>query len=609
MVTVPFPYMQAERLPLGGHRRLEDVLQNLPLALNAHEVIQGQLTIGGRLPSDLAGSTLTPFAQTVLDLTSGQNFQYSTLTGDTRNPFLPANACFVAQEIGVGHVYVLTKEDLGQRPVTAALANAGVVQFDPQTYEALMREKRLQEEEFTGQVEAEITPALNDMQARGELEATLETIRTTLIHINPVFYFVGPKERLYSTFDRTGKNLLSSPRSGQALIRSADRFPQDIPVSAWSAEDKTFVYGMHLLLASGGATRLEELNGGQLSPAVLHSFFNDKAPIYAEALVEDMPQNFTDQSLMEKAQWLATKLTEVKVKKELYRRVNGLLLRKIEGILGPKDHVPDVFVEENICQQLFEVFGIGRNQGEPAQDYWQRLTGEVITQELEAQTRDLTGKLINKEVRPLPLLIWTIVNSAINATGADMAATRSFRSIKTIRGKDVKDLTNDDFFCCAVPSQELAAAANAEELAEALKMTARRMAYNGKHMITVNGVQSDVVGGGTSLRPFGMPDISYHEELLHGGHTQIGVHYALRYPGIITADNMEIKGVFDLALVRREEPPFEPEDIYTAQAHIAALNVVFNTVIAHDPPVDIDVFTGEWYKNNVWQQYSARINS
>lgn len=567
MVAVPSPYMQAERLPLGGHRRLEDVLSNLPLALNAHDVIQGQLTIGGRLPFDLAGSTLTPFAQTVLDLTNSQNFQYSPLTDDIRNPFLPANACFVAQDKGVGHVYILAKEDLEQRPLTVELANAGVVQFDPQTYEALMRKKGQQEEEFTQQVEAEITPALIDMQASGELEATLETIRTTLIHINPVFYFVGPKERLYSTFDRAGKNLLSSPRSGQALIRAADRFPQDIPVSAWSAEDKTFVYSMYLLLASGGATRLEELNGGQLSPAVLHTFLNNKAAIYAEALGEDMPQIFADQSLMEKARWLATKLPEVKVKKELYRRVNGLLLRKIEGILGPKDHLPDPFVEENICRQLFEVFGIGRDQGEPVQDYWQRLTGEVIAQELEAQARDLTGEYANKEVRPLPLLIWTIVNSAINITGADMAATRSFRSIKTIREKDVADLTNDDFFCCAVPSQELAAAANAEELAEALNMTARRMAYNGKHMITVNGVQSDVVGGGKSLRPFGMPDISYHEELLHGGHTQIGVHYALRYPGIITADNMEIKGVFDLALVRRGEPPFEPEDIYCPGAH------------------------------------------
>lgn len=542
---------------------------------SAFLTIQRHLTLDGRIPYQQAIGSLTNFEQRVVgQLEENPNI---TLTSVPESEDLSERTFLVIQEGHIGHVSILTAEEITSYKPTEPLFVLGAIQFSPDDYQSL-ESYRKESENRLAEDTKEITSALGQMEQEGQIPAVISNIHENLIRIDPTFVHVGHK--VYSTFDRIGKNVIDlKPEGGTKLLSI---LPQK-SVSSWSAEEQIYIYGTHLLLLSGGPARVEELNGSQVSPAILKDFFDKKAEFYCRSTGEEIPEDWFKRSLIEKATWVRSKLEEVNSKYLRYRSINGLTLRQEERIMGPSANFVVETVPQDLLTRINSIFGIEIREGEEQEEYWRRVTVSVIRRNSR------------NDIPSLPLLIWSIISTAVEATGSDFGMSSTFRDAHKFLKEGPLSLDKYDFYCCVVPSKRVMGLQRGEQASEAMILMASRMEFNRWHFLPASMPREKIPASRHWLYAPAIPDIATETDLHHGGHIDAGVHHSVRYPSPIIVGGTEYRGSYDIRLVRQTGEQYEPSDIVTAGKYLKALGGIYNSVVNYvqetDESVRVEGFT------------------
>lgn len=565
---------------------------------SAYDGLSCLLTFDGKIPYAEALDSLTPFEQKIMEyLKSRQEIPLTPYapTTDTQT------SCVVIQEGKIGHVSILLSDEIKDHDLTDSYFTVGAIQFPPEEYKYLEDEKRRCDQDFLYQVK-HVNGELQQMEDKGELEPIISNVRENLIHTGPVFVYVG--HRIYSTFDRAGKNLVDRAAEGGNRLLSI--LPHQ-PVSTWLPEDQMFVYCVNLLLISGGSARLQEFSGGQLSLGSLNKFFDDKAVLYSQALGEEFPQGWSKRSLYDKAVWIGQKAQEVNFKLQRYRVINGLNIRWEEKILGERPLIINEIAKQNLVNRIKNIFGIDRDSEESDKDYWRRVTREVIMREVAFRRSFGEKEETTNRVPPLPLLIWSILSAAAETTQSDYAMSSTFRDVHKLIMAGPLNLDKGDFYCCVVPSFRTVANQTDDQIAEASQLMANRMEFNRWHFIPGDVERDDIPPNRGWLYPPTIPDIATEVDWHHGGHIAAKVHHSLRIPSSISVAGKEYRGPYDIRLLRQRGQPYQPNDFKTAKVYLDALGNVLNTVVESveetNEPLKVDAFTTRWYRNHLWKEY------
>lgn len=554
----------------------------------AFSTLQRHLTFEGRIPFQQALGSLTDFERKVVgELEEKPDI---SLTPVHESEDLPEHSFLVIQEGHIGHVSILLPQDMTSYRPTEPLFVLGALQFSADEYQSLQLYNQESEKRLTEDTK-EVARGLSGMEQDGQIPAVISNIHENLIRIGPTFVHVG--HQVYSTFDRVGKNVIDlKPEEGTRLLSVLSKKP----VSSWSPEEQVYIYGVHLLLLSGGPARVEELNGAQISPAILKDFFDKKAEFYCTSTGEEVPEDWSKRSLMEKASWIRTKLEEVNSKYLRYRRINGLTLRQEENIMGPKADFVFETVPQDLLARIDSIFGIKTIDGEEQSEYWRRVTEAVIK-----------GSTGNK-VSSLSLLIWSIISTAVEATGSDFGMSSTFRDTRKFLKEGPLSLDKHDFFCCVVPSRKVMDLQTGAQASEAMRLMASRMEFNRWHFLPASLPREEIPSSRDWLYAPAIPDIATETDLHHGGHIEAGVHHSVRYPSPIVVAGREYRGSFDIRLVRQAGDQFEPSDILTVGKYLKALGRVYNSVVNHvqetDEVVTVEDFTPQWYREEKWRDYA-----
>lgn len=557
----------------------------------AHISILGLLTFRGRIPYEQALDSLTPFEQRVIEQTAAQPDM--RLTSIESMVDLSDNSCVVIHERRIGHVSILTPDEVNNYELTEPYFIAGKLQFPSEQQVVLTAYKQESELDFLKQAQ-EAASALKTMEQDGRLQPVIANIRENLMRIGPTFVHIG--HHIYSTFDQVGKNLIDrNPEGGTRLLSVVAHQP----VEEWRPEDQVYVYGTHLLLLSGGAFRIEEFNGGQLRLDLLQKFFDRKAELYTQAVEEHMPDDWKFKTMEEKALWLGQKLPEINSQRQRYRTINGLNIRQEERIMDLLTHPSGERIREMLSDRIGAIFGIGKTTQESDQGYWQRVTQDVIQQHLSDPKTE--------NVSPLPLLLWSIIQTAVDSTQSDFGMSSTFRDAHQLKTTGPLNLDKRDFFCCVVPSHKLVKLQESAKITKAMNLMANRMEFNRWHFIPSNLKREETPPSRDWFYSPAIPDIASEIEWHHGGHVDAGVHHSLRFPSSITVEGKKYIGAYDIRLLRQKGESYTPDDIKTAHIYLDALGAVLNTVVKFveetNQPVRIDAFTPQWYKDLTWIYY------
>ncbi len=550
--------------------------------------IQRHLTFEGRIPYQQAIGSLTYFEQRVVRQTEeNPNIR---LTSVYETDDLPEHSFLVIQEGHTGHVSILTPEDVASYQPSEPLFVLGAIQFSPNVYQSLESYRQESKKHLEDDTK-EITSALEEMEQEGQIPLVISNIHENLNRIGPTFVHIG--HQVYSTFDRIGKNVIDlKPESGTRLLTVLSQKP----IATWTREEQIYIYGMHILLLSGGPARVEELNGSQITPVILKNFFDEKAEFYCGSIGKPIPEDWSKRSLIEKATWVRSKLEEVNSKYLRYRSINGLTLRQEERIMGPKANFVVETVPQDLLTRINSIFGIEIRDGEEQEGYWKRVTKSVIK------------KNSRNDVPSLPLLVWSIISTAVEATGSEFGMSSTFRDAHKFLKKGPLSLDKYDFYCCVVPSRRVMELQSGNQTSEAMRLMANRMEFNRWHFLPASMPREEIPASRHWLYAPAIPDIATETDLHHGGHIEAGVHHSVRYPSPITVAGREYRGSYDIRLVRQTGEQFQPSDIVTAGKYLKALGGVYNSVINYveqtDETVRIEGFTAQWYREEKWRDYA-----
>lgn len=572
------------------------------IPVSAYDGLSRLLTFDGKIPYAQALDSLTHFEQEIMEhLQSRPEIPLTPYepTADTQTSYV------VIQEGKIGHVSILLSDEIKDHDLTDSYITVGVIKFPPEEFKYLEDERRKCDQDFLYQAKL-VSEELQNMENKGELEQAIFNVRDNLMHTGPVFVFVG--HRIYSTFDRAGKNLVDRITEGGNRLLTLLLHK---PVDTWISEDKVFVYCVNLLLISGGPARLQEFSGGQLSPDHLGRFFDDKAILYSQTLEEEYPQEWSTKSLQEKAAWVGQKMREVNSRLQRYRVINGLNVRWEERILGERPVIVNEIAKHDLKNRIRSIFGIDTNSKESDKDYWQRVGSEVIKRELAFRQAIGEDEEMTEKASPLSLLIWSIINAAVEATSSDYGMSSTFRDVHKLITTGPLNLDKGDFYCCVVPSSKTVSSQTDDQIVETSQSMANRMEYNRWHFIPGDVRRDDIPPKRDWFYPPTIPDIATEVDWHHGGHIDAKVHHSLRIPFPITVAGTEYRGACDIRLLRQSGEPYKPDDIKIAKVYSDALSNLQHTVVKYveetGKPLKMDGFVTRWYKNHLWKEYNRIV--
>ncbi|MBI2430459.1 MAG: hypothetical protein HYV39_00340 [Candidatus Levybacteria bacterium] len=179
---------------------------------SAYDGLGRLLTFDGRIPYRQALDSLSPFEQRIMErLQSRQEIQLI--------PVEPAsnieNSCVVIQEGRIGHVSILLQDDIKNYNFAEPHFIIGAIQFLPEEYKSLEDEKTKHDQDFFQQAQF-VSKELQKMEDVGKLEQVVSNIRDSFMHTGPLFVYV--RNRIYSSFDRAGKNLVDRIIDGGEIV-------------------------------------------------------------------------------------------------------------------------------------------------------------------------------------------------------------------------------------------------------------------------------------------------------------------------------------------------------------------------------------------------------
>ncbi|PDO09261.1 MAG: hypothetical protein BLM47_13600 [Candidatus Reconcilbacillus cellulovorans] len=446
--------------------------------------------------------------------------------------------------------------------------------------------------------------AVRHMRERStrELNEMLDFCSFVCDHIAPVLLYA--EEETYTNFYEYN-NLLEGGNSRGALFSRLAK----TPLSGWTRRETWFVYSLYYLLKSGPPARGEEFNGCQLNPAALREFFLRKFAEYGDGSPEVAAEAeaFYAADIPEQAEMLRRFRARVADRRLFFRDINGLNLLKKE-VSMPKNAVcvdnSDALPGE-LRRCLSARCGLDvANFGE-----FHTAVREWISRSVARHRPDTEDDGV---LRPLEELVYAIVRTAVLDLDSDIGMSRSIRdyaafvrAVRDGRFRDLCALKQTDYFCCVVPSPNIARAMQdrSETLAGVLKAIAMRMQYNSWHYLPGNFPAETVPPDRHFYFPPEMPDMAEWSDQHHKGHILASVRYSIRSPHHVSLDGKKFLAFFDLRLMRQSGRPYTTAELMEAIRYTRALYAVYQTLLdeaaAGALPFRFEAFTKEWYDRNV----------
>ncbi|MEM9490422.1 MAG: hypothetical protein AAGC55_14845 [Myxococcota bacterium] len=354
----------------------------------------------------------------------------------------------------------------------------------------------------------EVTPFLTALEQRGGVAALLDELEVNLRHLAPLVGYVG--DELYSAEGFWTNNLM--PRSGSDSV--LDRLRAAAP-GQWSRADRYFVFAIHILLQSGGAYRLEGMNGMQLDPCTIEGYLSHKAQAYAAAMVGATLDDFYQGNMLTKARCVGQLEARLRDQYVLYRVINGTSLNK-QLKYFPRSHIDPEQLPSALVDDLGERFGLVVSR---ATD-WRKSLRAVAIRALSEQR--------------LPELLVALVRSGLWASESDFFMTRGPRFLHI--PEHYCSLASRDFYCAVLcrPGFEPEDYQLHDYEVGAMRWNqSKRMQFNGWKFWHGSLRDDERQPGQYWFIPPGMPDLAYHEDMVHAGHRKNGVVQSIRAPGAL----------------------------------------------------------------------------
>ncbi len=443
---------------------------------------------------------------------------------------------------------------------------------------------------------AELDALLTRWQDEGVLGRKLEQVIDWVERVETVFVYIG-------------RTIFSRSDSGSSTLIKGGLLPalRDRPLAEWTAEERLFVAAAHLLFRTGRAVRFEEFNGRQLSATGLREVLLRLCSGYRRALGEPADAGLATMSLADLAATAGDLVAAVDNSRLVrYRRVNGLTYAKHEFLLpwdSPDRSLPAV---PPVLAALAE-----RHLGRPP-------AADADARELVAELagRAVEIAVLDADTTAMEETLNAIVLGAAVATGGDYAMSSGIRDLSRLAVPqnypgEIFELRKPDFFCCVVPSPELAQETPAPELFEILWQVAQRMMYNRWHFIPGNFDRQQIPQQRHYFFPPLVPDIGEWGDLRHGGHTTARVRFTLRAPGAamwlpaFAPDGAAYRGCYDIRVVRMAGEPFTLADLRTASRYSELVDVFWREVAGRAkaggfPPPVLTSYDAQWYRDRRW---------
>ncbi|WFE95992.1 hypothetical protein [Micromonospora sp. WMMD987] len=546
------------------------------------------LTMAGKVPFRSAFDGLTLREQAIVRHLLGRQHLRLTPPGvDTP----PAPFVLAHSTLGKLTIHEPARGDLPTEEVVAELSL-------PQWLVEMLDEECLPAEAEEEQHRYEIDHTLSTWHADGTLAERLEEVIDWVERVETVLVHI--QRRVFSRSDSGSSTLI---RDG-VLPALRDRPPAD-----WSPEERLFVGAIQLLFRTGRAVRFEEFNGRQLSAVSLRRVLTTRCAAYLRVLGEPVTGQLSTATLTELAALAGDLVERVDGGDHMrYRRVNGLTYAKDEYL------VPWAQQERGHAELPRTLHA---------------LTGPFDGDDPAALVRHATAAALRTAHRDgdegdLTRILEDIVLGAVVDARADYGMSSGIRDLSRLNGpagrygEDVAGLRKPDFFCCVLPSPQMAADLPADAVTDILWQVAQRMMYNRWHFVPGNFDRIEVPRQRHYFFPPLVPDIGEWGDLRHGGHSTARVRYTLRAPGAamwkqpLTVSGRQYRGAFDIRLVRMDGPPFTLADLRIACRYSALVDVLWREIAGYAEEHDgwtptIAAFGGDWYTANAWRTPVERL--
>ncbi|MDI1463555.1 hypothetical protein QEZ54_21465 [Catellatospora sp. KI3] len=557
---------------------------------SAQAAVLRLLTMGGKIPFRSAFDGLTLREQAIVRHLLGRPQLRLTAPGADAPP-----AQFVLCHSALGKLSV---HEPGEAPADEVVAELAL----PQWIIEMIDEEYLPAQAEEDHQRHELDHMLHTWHAEGTLPERLEEVVDWVERVETVLVYI--QRRVFSRSDSGSSTLI---RDG-VLPALRGRPPAD-----WSPEERLFVAAIQLLFRTGRAVRFEEFNGRQLSAVGLRRTLTTRCAAYLNALGEQADGRLSTATLAELAA-LAGDLVELVDGggQMRYRRVNGLTYAKDEYLM-PWDQGQRTQAE--LPETLLSLAG---GLDGPAADT------DAATWVRQATAAALRTAHAVGDDGELARILEGIVLGAVIDGRADYGMSSGVRDLSRLDGaageygQEVAELKKPDFFCCVLPSPDMAADLPAPAVTDILWQVAQRMMYNRWHFVPGNFDRAQVPRQRHYFFPPLVPDIGEWGDLRHGGHTTARVRYTLRAPGAamwrqpFTVGGRQYRGAFDIRLVRMEGPPFTLADLRVACRYSALVDVFWREIAAYADAhggwtPTITAFSGDWYAKESWREPVDRL--
>ncbi|GAA2357803.1 hypothetical protein Cme02nite_33640 [Catellatospora methionotrophica] len=557
---------------------------------SAQAAVLRLLTMAGKVPFRAAFDGLTLREQAVVRHLLGRQQLRLTAPGADAPP-----AQFVLAHSPLGKLTV-HEPARGDLPTDETVAELAL----PEWIIEMVDEECLPTQAEEEHQRHELDHMLYSWNADGTLAERLEEVIDWVERVETVLIYIG--RRIFSRSDSGSSTLI---RDG-VLPALRGRAPGD-----WCPEERLFVAAIQLLFRTGRAVRFEEFNGRQLSAVSLRRVLTTRCAAYLRALGEQATGQLSTATLAELAALAGDLVGLVDAGGHMrYRRVNGLTYAKDEFLMPWE---PDQRVQDDLPMTLYPASTALADDDADAGEWVRRATADALR---AAHT--------GGDERELSAILEGIVLGAVVDARADYGMSSGIRDLSRLDGpagqygQDVAELKKPDFFCCVLPSPQMAADLPAAAVTDILWQVAQRMMYNRWHFVPGNFDRVEVPRQRHYFFPPLVPDIGEWGDLRHGGHSTARVRYTLRAPGAamwkqpFTVGGRQYRGAFDIRLVRMEGPPFTLADMRVACRYSALVDVFWREIAAYADAhggwtPTITAYSGEWYAKEAWREPVQRL--
>jgi hypothetical protein len=434
---------------------------------------------------------------------------------------------------------------------------------------------------------------LGDDAAQGQAARLAEA----LDHVDPIVVHFDDESLSNVPHDN---NLLKSRGGVDSEQFLLSRLPS-MPLSAWSAAARCFVYCFDLMTNAG--FRGEEFNSQYLSPARLNAFFDRVIGNYVATLPTLSPPTPTA-PLAHKASFIKqarARLTEAHVP---YRWVHGITLYK-EQRFFPKTELRAIVPHQlpDAVQHLLREQGVSNDH---ATCY------ELFRELVQACATKPSRRLL--DLHPLEALVVLLVDAATEELASDIGMSRGLRrwsDLARVHDADAAEEANAwtqaAYFCAVLPARHLRkqGLAATRGFRNVLKAISARMRFNSWHYMPGHFERARCAADRHFYLPPAMSDTAEWSDQRHRGHIAAEVRYSIRAPAPLFYRGKRYPGMVDLRLMRRAGTPYTLTDLKRANEHLGVLQQLYQAVldVTVEQGIDFsfDGYDNDWFEKVRWE--------